>query len=304
MRLDDIGKRYADATWAQRLSDLQKTHTADLQRVIEDFADRGLTGSGLEVSAKVKQHAKRIRDLVDARIQSYVEAYEKSGTLMEDYDLGEIVAEISSMTKSGVSQLTNNAELKGLAGHLQSEESSILAEGQRRLRLYVDGKLLESRKVRNYGSLNLHNMFEEHFQHLKRSFSRIDPKVAENIAEAAGRLGEATSESASQSALTCRRALKVFADAVFPPTDKHPSGRCLDDTHYVNRLWQYAADSLEAKEGREHLQSSLETLGKRIDRLNALASKGVHSTFEQQEAQRCLIETIFLLADLAALKDR
>jgi hypothetical protein len=50
---------------------------------------------------------------------------------------------------------------------------------------------------------------------------------------------------------------------------------------------------------RELVQHSLESLVRGVDVLNDLVSKGVHREFAHQEAKRRLIQTVFLLAELA-----
>lgn len=62
---------------------------------------------------------------------------------------------------------------------------------------------------------------------------------AEQIKEAAERLGKETAEALAHTALTCGRTPKTFAVATYPATYATPACRTLE-AHYVNRLWQYA----------------------------------------------------------------
>jgi hypothetical protein len=51
------------------------------------------------------------------------------------------------------------------------------------------------------------------------------------------------------------------------------------------------------------METSVEELGKRVDRLNALASKGVHAEVTEFEVNLCVLQTYALAGDLLRLLD-
>lgn len=302
MKLDEVGERYADQLFAQRREELSKEHERKMQEVRTDIGRRNLSGSGIAASAKVANHLSHIRAIADARVQSYLKAYEKSGTLLEEADIDLILATVIGMVSSNISHLVaSNPELSRLRGHMENERDVVVAENRRNLRIHLDSLVLEARRKKRFTSVSLHNLFENEYQRLRQKLDEIDPTLMQQIMEASDRLEQSTTEAIAHCALTCRRALKSFADAVYPPTDKQPSGRVLDDARFVNRLWQYVHERLAHKSSRDLVELSLESLGRRVDSLNELASKGVHSSGDQREAERCLIQTIYLLSELCEL---
>jgi hypothetical protein len=297
MQLDAVAKRYADTLYAGEPERLSKGYQTKLQAKKNELASRGLILSGMAEQSKLDIGIEFIRSLANARVQSYLDAYERSGTVFEESDISLIEGEVSSIVYSNIGAIENDLSMPLFKKQAGDEAGSVVAEMCRKMRLHLDGAALDKRKP-HYLSPSLHTLLESDYLRLEKRLRQIDTKLPVQIREAAERLENQSSESISHCALTCRRALKAFADAVYPARTDQPTGRSLDDSHFVNRLWQFVQERMTVSSGRELVQYSLESLGRRVDVINDLVSKGVHTEFAYQEAKRCLIQAIFLLAEL------
>ena len=128
----------------------------------------------------------------------------------------------------------------------------------------------------------------------------MNPQVCNMLYSAFQRLDHfETIEDLSQASVTCRRILKAFADAVYPPIEEVVNGHSLGKEQYINRLWAYINEHASGKE--KALLVDLEDVGGRLDRLYELASKGVHAKISHREVQRLILGEIILIYDLLAL---
>jgi hypothetical protein len=110
-----------------------------------------------------------------------------------------------------------------------------------------------------------------------------------------------TNEQLSQAALSCRRFLERLADALYPPRQVGEGERELGRPQYRNRLWAYIEEHLEGR-SQEVVLASLDDVGGRIDKLYALANKGVHgSEILAAELQRLLVGLTTLTFDVLTI---
>lgn len=300
MELDPVAKRYADTLYGGEPERLLKDFEVKLAAKKNELASRGLIRSSAADHAAVELGIAYIRSMADARVKSYVDAYERSGATLDDSDVNTIIGEVLSIVYSNLPKIEKELFIAPFKEQAQREAENVVADMRRKLQLHIDGAVLDQRK-QHYASESLHHLLESEYVRFEKRLNQIDAKLAAQIREAADRLDIETPESISHCALTCRRALKTFADAIYPARSDQPTGRSLDDSHFVNRLWQFAHERITASGGRELVEYSLESLGRRVEVLNELVSKGVHTHFAHEEAKRCLIQTIFLLAELAEI---
>jgi hypothetical protein len=131
--------------------------------------------------------------------------------------------------------------------------------------------------------------------------SDIAPQLADVLYSAFQRLEHLeTSEDLAQASLTCRRILKYLADVVYPPRKELVEGRRVGDKEYRNRLWAYISDCLSGRE-KELLLAELNDIGGRVEKLDALANKGIHDKVSLSEARRLLLGEVILLYDILIL---
>jgi hypothetical protein len=100
---------------------------------------------------------------------------------------------------------------------------------------------------------------------------------------------------------SCRRFLERLADVLYPAQADPRNGRDLTQDKYLNRLWAYVDDNLV---GAEHdvVVSTLTDIGRRIDKLNELANRGVHApTVNPSEMQRLLVGLVSTTYDVLTL---
>ncbi|MDR1634131.1 MAG: hypothetical protein LBS27_04270 [Bifidobacteriaceae bacterium] len=146
-------------------------------------------------------------------------------------------------------------------------------------------------------------------RYVNGSLAQYAPKALEQFVAAQDRLDDASPEDLAQAATSCRRMLKSLADALYPATGQSVMGadgveRVMSDDAYRNRLLQYVSETLGKHGQAAVVQSTLDTLGPRLESLDKLASKGVHSEVTAAEAEICVVWTYLLAADLVRIADR
>lgn len=130
----------------------------------------------------------------------------------------------------------------------------------------------------------------------------LDPRLRDMLHAAFNAVERVeTNEQLSHAALSCRRFLERLADALYPPKEVDEGERKLGRPQYRNRLWAYIAEHLEGR-SQEVVLASLEDVGGRIDKLDALANKGVHGTdVSAAELQRLLVGLTTLTFDVLTI---
>lgn len=111
-----------------------------------------------------------------------------------------------------------------------------------------------------------------------------------------------TTEQLSHVAATCRRVFEYVADRLFPPVEAVTEGPQLGAKHYRNRLLAFADKARRNDTDIDLVCASTNALNEQITRLLAVAQKGIHAETYRAETRRCLLRTILLLDDFAALK--
>lgn len=129
------------------------------------------------------------------------------------------------------------------------------------------------------------------------------PQAVEQIVAVNERMTSDDSESLSAALTSCRRVLKTVADVVFPPqTEPHIDGsgkpRNVNEEAVVNRLIAFLQIS-HGKSTRKIVTSELEYLAARLNAINDVACKGVHSDVTLPEARLLVIHTYLFLAEVA-----
>lgn len=147
----------------------------------------------------------------------------------------------------------------------------------------------------------IETIFEENKKIVDSKLIEICPDAVEKFASAYERLKENTPESLAQGVLTCRRILKDFADAIYPPKNILVKGRKVGEEEYINRLWAFTSEKIEHGTNGDLIKSEVEYIGNRIDTLYVLTCKGTHSTITKDEAERAIIRTYLLIGDLIKL---
>lgn len=146
---------------------------------------------------------------------------------------------------------------------------------------------------------------ETAFQRTKQRFdaflSMHAPDVARRLAAAYQRAYSDDPEEWSQALTSCRRALKTLADRLYPATEAQPSGHLLTDDYYKNRLLQFVSEELASESQSKLAAAEIELVAQRVDALNDLSSKGVHSDVDERDLDLAVVHTYLLAGELLAL---
>lgn len=132
----------------------------------------------------------------------------------------------------------------------------------------------------------------------------IAPGTLQQFTSAYNRLRDGDGEDLSQALSTCRNILKAFADYVQPATEEKEyitsDGKTLKITNeqYKNRIIKFL-DTNSANSTKDKLNKAraIDLTG-RLVHLQSLLSKGAKNKIMKGEAQKYVIETYLLLADL------
>lgn len=143
---------------------------------------------------------------------------------------------------------------------------------------------------------------------LDRTKRRVDayleqhaPAAAKALSAAFARQDSEEPEEWSQALTSCRRALKAVADQVYPPRGEEVDGHPMGEENYVNRLTQFAKERMESNSQQRLLQSEIDSVWDRADRLNDLANKGVHDEVTARDLDMAVVRTYLLAGDLLGL---
>jgi hypothetical protein len=130
----------------------------------------------------------------------------------------------------------------------------------------------------------------------------LDPRLVEGLHGALTAFEDGGSEERlAHTCVSCRRLLVLLADTLFPPRDGEVDGRKVGPNEYRNRLWAFIAEQTGGDE-RGRVASELEDVGKRLDRLDGIANKGIHAReLGRAETQRFLIAFLAFLYDILTL---
>lgn len=130
------------------------------------------------------------------------------------------------------------------------------------------------------------------------ALAQMCPQALEKFAVAYEELSGSSSENWTNACTAARRILLDFADAVYPPRDSLVDGRKVGQDDYKNRLWAHAKQKISSSINQDMVLAELNDLGKRIDAVYNLSNKGIHSVVEKDEADRVIMRTYLLIADL------
>ncbi len=109
-----------------------------------------------------------------------------------------------------------------------------------------------------------------------------------------------TEEEVAHVGLSCRRFLEGLADVLYPPRDETVQGRKLTRESYINRLWAYCEEKLHGDQ-KKLFQIQLEDIGRRIDKIYALANKALHAEVSPAEMGRFIVALFVVAYDLLSL---
>ena len=151
------------------------------------------------------------------------------------------------------------------------------------------------------------NVFASVRERVDGSIAEVVPDAVQKFASVHDNLRSRNPEDWSNAVHSCRRILQDLADVLFPAqaqARKTHDGRDikLGPDNYINRLACFAEDHSGSDRFTEIVGSHLGFLGDRLDAVFKAAQKGSHNSVTHEEADRYVIYTYMLVADLLSLR--
>ncbi|MBT2411727.1 hypothetical protein J7I94_14315 [Streptomyces sp. ISL-12] len=149
----------------------------------------------------------------------------------------------------------------------------------------------------------LHGQFSSALGETLMRCSDLDPNLTQRLHAAIKAFeGHETAEELAHVSVSCRRFTEKLADCLYPPREEKVGGRKVGQAEYRNRLWAYVAENVTSDTTRELLIANVEDLGKRIDKLDGLSNKGLHSDVSSADVNRLLLSLLVVAHDLISLR--
>ncbi|WP_030920987.1 hypothetical protein [Streptomyces sp. NRRL B-24720] len=149
----------------------------------------------------------------------------------------------------------------------------------------------------------LHGQFSSALGETLMRCSDLDPNLTQRLHAAVQAFeSHETAEGLAHVSLSCRRFTEKLADCLYPPSEEKVNGRKVGQAEYRNRLWAYVAENIISDTTRELLIANVEDLGKRIDKLDSLSNKGLHSDVSSSDVNRLLLSLLVVTHDLISLR--
>jgi hypothetical protein len=152
------------------------------------------------------------------------------------------------------------------------------------------------------------SFLDQVYTRINKLLNTYAPDAAKQFVAAQDRLSVGDSEAISHALTSCRRMIKSLADALYPATGEEKVGlddipRKMSDDAYKNRLLQYVQENVGKQKSGVLLQAVINDLSRRLNALDALASKGVHANTPVAEGHTCFLQTYLLAGDLLAIAE-
>lgn len=192
-------------------------------------------------------------------------------------------------------------QLAVFAARSKQAHKRVLDRIERRIRLFLSGT--ETQVA--FGQINA-DIFEHNRRYVDEQLAKVSPRALEQVSSAYERAQEGGAEARSQALLSCRRALKSVADALFPASDTPAEdadggSHGLTDDKWRNRLVEFVKKKVKGSVSGEVLQTQLDDLARRFKGLGEASSRGVHADVSEFELNQSVIQTYLTIGDLLRL---
>ena len=143
--------------------------------------------------------------------------------------------------------------------------------------------------------------------------AEVDARIASLAPSALPMLSAAFENAVSQqpehwanAASTCRRLLKLAADALRPPGPDlllaNGTTLKMGEVNYVNRLVAWINAASDSQTAAAMVTADLDYLGRRLDAADSAGHKGAHDQVSRFDASRFITGTYLLLGDVLRLR--
>jgi hypothetical protein len=146
------------------------------------------------------------------------------------------------------------------------------------------------------------NIFDRFKTNADTVLASLCPEAVTKLTVAIERATSERREDWSAAALACRRVLRDFADALYPPRENKVDGRNVGPEEYKNRLWAFAKERGSKQIERQALAlEEIDGLCKALDRVYDQSAKGIHADLPRADVETLILRTYILLSQLGQL---
>ncbi len=157
------------------------------------------------------------------------------------------------------------------------------------------------------------DVFSMYREKVDNHFSKLSSDTILKLQAIENKINSDNPEMYSQALTTCRRLFENTAEELFDKyftnynekTYKTKSGKEIDITgdHYINKLSAVIEKLQDKSTNKSLIGTNIIYLLDKIEYLNNLQCKGVHSDVSKQDAMQCIIQTYICLGDILTLQD-
>ncbi len=190
-----------------------------------------------------------------------------------------------------------------------------ISENERKLSIlrskYYDYALKKQIEL-SFGNVTA-DVFSIYREKVDNYFSKLSSDTILKLQAVEDKINSDNPEMYSQALTTCRRLFEntdvELFDKYFPnyngKTYKTKSGKEIDITgdHYINKLSAVIEKLQDKSANKSLIGTNIIYLLDKIEYLNNLQCKGVHSNISKQDAMQCIIQTYICLGDILSLQD-
>lgn len=210
--------------------------------------------------------------------------------------VGELQASIDA-EKMRMSVTTDSPGVTAQISRTISQQTSILNRILGSIYKYVSEKSYELR----FGSA-IESTFDRIRDSVDRQINDLVPDAVSKLAAAFELVASDNPEHWADAASYCRKLIKAVADTLQPP-GSDIGGRASGEGNYVNRLAYWIQKNESSSTAADVLTSDLEYFGRRLDAFTDAGNKGAHSTVSRYDADRFILGTYILIADILRLQE-
>lgn len=192
-----------------------------------------------------------------------------------------------------------NAKIRTILNTKKYELQAILQNVKNRIYNYlyeVENELMYGKSLSSY--------FESTQQFVEKKLDSED--FQNHFASIREAMSSGNKANYASALLAVRRVFCMYADLVCPPHDdvvhcKDGKDRKFTIDKYLNRLSFYIFETAGKHANTEMLNENLSDLSKRLEKINAVACKGVHDVVSFDEANQCVVQMYMILGDILRL---
>lgn len=250
--------------------------------------------------------------------------FEASRNLLDD-EKGNIAVFSVDQIEVSISQMQEMMAERDVPANLHSYDAGLMIQRQDQAKTTLSPRIASMRNILARVRQSTHDylvatedelatgreessFFDQVYARINKLLNTYCPDAAKKFVAAQDRMSSGEPEALSHALTSCRKMIKSLADTLYPATGEEKTGldgipRQMTDDAYKNRLLQYVREKVGKHKGGAVLQTVIGDLGKRLNALDGLASKGVHTDLSHSEAHTCVLQTYLLAGDLLAIAE-